>query len=83
MVDVKVGTLIWYMMNGRFHSAPVLAKMVVENLHPDWTDTIEQARRFTPFGGSGTFYGTCHGLVNANEAFESKESLVESLLKVS
>ena len=82
MNDIKLGTLIWYMLNGRIHSAPVLAKMVVENFHEDWVCNRVQADLFTPFGKAGSYYGTCHGIINGVDVFTSKELLVADLLKV-
>jgi hypothetical protein len=71
---------IYYMRENRIHSAPVLARMIVENLKEEWANTNEQKRLFTPFGVACECYSTCHGLIQVDEAFGSKQDLVASLL---
>lgn len=65
---------IYYLMSNKMHSASVLARMVVENFSENAV-TSEQAELFHPFGKSGTFYGTCHGVISEDCAFESPEAL--------
>lgn len=72
---------IYYLRDNRVHSAPVLSRMCVENAHQDWACTDEQKYTFTRFGKNGIFYATCHGSVNEDEAFASKEELAQSLLR--
>lgn len=74
---VNLGQTVWYMAEGRVHSAPVLSIMRVENLHEDWAHTTAQKDLFTPFGASGTVYATTHGTFS--NVFESKEDLLDSL----
>lgn len=80
MFKFDLDQLIYYMHDNRIHSAPVVARMLIENAHDDWTSTPEQRDFFTPFGKSCETYSTCHGLVSADEAYASKEDLVASLL---
>lgn len=75
----ELGQTIWYILENKPHSAKVLARKTVENLHPDFSSTKEQKEIFTPFGIDGTYYGTCHGIVEEQEAFPSKEELVAAL----
>lgn len=71
--------LIHFMRDNKPHSAPVLSRMQVENLHQDWAHTKEQKGLFMPFGETGIFYSTCHGPINENEAFASREELLSML----
>lgn len=75
----ELGAAIHYMRDNRYHSAPVLARMVVDNDHEDWASTPEQVALFTPFGPSRVVYATCHGLVESGDAFASREDLVAHL----
>jgi hypothetical protein len=70
---------IHYMRDNRPHSATVLARKCVENLHDDWICTEEQKKTFTPYGVSGVVYSTCHGEVDEKDAFASKEEMVRVL----
>lgn len=68
----SVGQLIHYMKDNRPHSAPIQARMLVDNLHDEWDC-------FNPFGKAGVTYSTCHGLVKAGDAYESREALFEGM----
>ncbi len=72
--------VIYYMRENKPHSAPVFARMKVENAYPDWVCNEAQRRLFTPFGESGVFYATCHGIVLESEAYASKEEMLAALL---
>lgn len=76
----NLGQTIFYLMYNAPCSATVLARMQVENLHEDWTNTKEQKALFTPFGPSGVSYKTCHGIIKEESAFASKEDLAASLI---
>ena len=71
----ELDQIIHYMRDNRPHSAPVLARSVVESLHPDWNSTNEQKQLFTPFGTDSTLYATCHGIVNESEAYASRSDM--------
>ncbi len=71
---------IYYIRNDRIHSAPVLARIIVENAKEDWACTDAQKELFTPFGKGREAYATCHGFVPVEEAFASKQDLVDSLI---
>lgn len=79
MFKFKLEQTIFYMHDNRVHSARVLSRMVVENLHDDWVCNKEQESAFGPFGPSQIIYNTCHGLVTEANAYESKEALAEDL----
>lgn len=78
-MNYELNQLIYYMRDNRPHSAPVLARMRVDNLHEDWACTKEQRNLFTPFGPAGVYYSTCHGLVREDEAFAAREEMLESI----
>lgn len=71
---------IYYIRNDRIHSAPILARIIVENAHDDWACTDVQKELFTPFGPGREAYATCHGFVPTEEAYGSRQDLVDSLL---
>lgn len=75
----ELDQLIYYMRDNSPHSAPVLARMRVDNLREEWAHTQEQRKLFTPFGPAGVYYSTCHGLVCESEAFASKSRMLESM----
>lgn len=72
--------VIHYMQDNKPHSAPVLARMHIDNLHDSWGSNKEQRKLFTPFGPAGTYYATCHGLVSEANAYASKEDLLGQLV---
>jgi hypothetical protein len=80
MFNFELMQTIYYIRDDRIHSAPVLARMIVENAHGDWTCTKEQKDMFTPFGDAREAYATCHGLVPAEVAFGSRQDLIDSLI---
>jgi len=79
MFTFDLEQLIYYMLDNRVHSAPVLARMCVDNLHENWANTDKQKEVFTPFGKTGVYYATCHGIIPYRDAFGSKEDLLDSL----
>ena len=74
MIKFELGQTIYYMSDNKMHSAPVLARMIVEN-RDNGTMFGNQAEMFQPFGEARVVYGTCHGLVNDDEVFESAVAL--------
>lgn len=76
----ELNQIIHYMRNNKPHSAPVLARMQVENLKESWAHTSEQKDLYTPFGPAGVFYKTCHGTIQETEAYASKQEMLTSLL---
>ena len=70
---------VYYMGDGKVCCAPVLSRMIVENLHGDWNSNPEQKKAFVPFGPAGEYYNTVHGMWRGNEVFASKKELLDSL----
>lgn len=75
-----LGDIVWYMLDNKFHSAPIQSIMTVQNAHEDWAHTPEQKKLYTGFGPAGTFILTVHAILPVSRVFASKEDLVESLL---
>ena len=76
---MKLGDVIWYVLDGKAHGAPILSVMTVENAHDDWAHTDEQKRTYQRFGPSRTAYATVHATLDAKDCFVSKEALLASL----
>ena len=81
MFKHELDQTIYYMADNRVHSAPVISRMYVDNLHPNWTATPEQKELFTAFGPTNIMYSTCHGTISENMVFGSVQELVQSLIK--
>jgi hypothetical protein len=73
----ELNQVIYYVRDNKVHSAPVLSRMQVENLHK--ASTPEQKAIFTPFGENDVFYGTCHGVFDEAEVFPSRDALISFL----
>jgi hypothetical protein len=78
---MNTGDTIYYLREDRLHSAPILSKIIVENLHDDWASNDDQKTIFTHYGSAGTRFYTCHGEVHENEAYASPEKLFKGLLE--
>lgn len=79
MFQFELDQLIFYMIDSKVHSAKVLSRMGVDNLHEDFDSSKEQRETFQQFGKTGVLYGTCHGAIKAENAFATKEELLKSL----
>lgn len=79
MENPKLGQLVWYMLDGKVHSASVLSVMTVQNAHDDWAHTKEQKHTFQRFGESRTMIATVHATLDATEVFDNKSALLESV----
>lgn len=78
----KVKRLIWYMKEGRIHSAPILSKMTVENAYGnEYVHTDVQKEFFQRFGEGGIYYATCHGIVAHENAYPNEDCLMRALIK--
>jgi len=53
--------------------------MYVNNLREEWISTKEQSELFATFGKQGIFYSTCDGIIDENQAYSTKELLIDSL----
>ncbi len=76
----ELDQVVFFIRENRVHSAPVLARMVCENLLPNYTSTEAQRELFTPFGADGEHYGTCFGIMPASSLFATKEDLAANLV---
>lgn len=76
---MNVGDTAFYLKDGKVHSAKILCKLTVENLHNDWDCTEVQKNIFNRFGKARAVYATCHGEFDAELCFSTKELLLESL----
>ena len=81
MFKFELDQFIYYIRNDRIHCARVLARIIVENAYENWAHNDVQKELFTPFGVGREAYSTCHGFVPANDAFASRQDLVNSLLE--
>lgn len=76
MFKYELDQLVFYLQDNRLHSAPVLSRMKVENLHEG-----SHSDFFNQFDcNSGTFYATCHGIYKEEEVFGSKEELAQNIV---
>lgn len=81
MFKFELNDTIYYLRANKVYSAPVLARMWVENAHPDWNSTNVQREMYQPFGHAREVYATCHGLVTAEDAHISPQALAYSLIE--
>ena len=75
----ELDQIVFYIADNKICGAPILARMYVDNLHEDFAHTKEQRELFTPFGLSGVFYATCHGIIQEDNVFASKSELLDSI----
>ena len=67
--------LIHYMLDNKIHSAQIQARKAVDFDSPlDWNNSAG-----IHFGDVGVTYYTCHGVIKEEDAYPSKEALIESL----
>ena len=79
MNKYKLGETVFYMIDNKPHSAPILSIMIVQNAHEDWADTDVLRDLFTPFGKSRIVYATCHGQIDESECYASKREMYMKL----
>ena len=76
MFKYELNQLIYYLRKNRLHSAPILSRMKVDNLHED-----KDPELFNQFDyDSGTYYATCHGIYEEENVFDSKENLAQNII---
>ncbi len=80
MFKFALDQTVYVILNNRVHSAPVLSRMLVENHHPTWDATKEQAQFFKRFGSCRVMYATCHGEFGEEELFDSRQALAAAIL---
>jgi hypothetical protein len=77
----ELNQLVYYLKDNKIHSAPILSRCIVENLHDEWNSTHEQEEFFCKFGKSAILYITCHGFFSEDKIFNSKEDLCKTLME--
>jgi hypothetical protein len=75
----ELGQIVYYMMDGRPHSAPILSRMKVENAHEDLVHTDAQKGLFTQLGKARVLYATCHGQIEEEYCYTTKEEMISDL----
>lgn len=75
----NLGQIVWYMLDGRIHSAKVLSITTVCNLYNS-TATEQQKALFKPWGDDIVKYNTVHTDKYEADVYGSKEELVAALL---
>jgi hypothetical protein len=76
----ELGQVVWYIENNVVHSAQVVARQFVENLHNDWDSTKVQQETWQPFGEQRTKYATVDGVYNEDQLFASRKELGEFIM---
>ena len=79
MFKYNLEQVVYCMLNMKVHSAPILSRSFVENLHEDWSATKEQRESFMTFGPNAIKYSTIHGVFAEADLFATKEDLTNSL----
>lgn len=80
MYKYELDQVVWYLTNNRIHAAPVLSRMIVQNLRNEaWCSTSEQENLYMYFGQDTVQYRTTHGVFTEDKVFGSKDQLKESL----
>ena len=72
--------IVYYLVDNKVRSAPILSRMLVDNLHDDWASTNEQKLTWQYFGPSIISYRTIDGVFAEHQLFNSKESLAKFLI---
>ena len=80
MFKFELDQTVYYLMDNRVCSAPVLCRMLVENQHPKWNATDKQAEFFQRFGPCRVVYATCHVEHEEATLFESREALAAAII---
>lgn len=71
---------VWYWLDGKICSAPIISIKAVHNLHDDWCHTPEQHNLWAVWGMSSTQYRTVHTILDEKDLYASKEDLVAAAL---
>lgn len=74
MFKFELDQLVYYLLENKVHSAAVLSRIIAENKRDEEPENFYQQ-----FGESKVQYATCHGVIDADKAFGSKEELLKSL----
>lgn len=80
MFKFELDQIVYYLMDNRVCSAPVLCRMLAENLHAKWNATKEQVEMWQRFGPCCVVYATVHGEHEEHTLFESREALASAII---
>lgn len=81
MFKYNLNDLVHYQKSGKYHSARILSRMCVENVHDNWSTTAAQRAAFQKFGRARIVYATIHGEFSEPELFPTAEEYFRFRLK--
>ena len=81
MFKFELDQTVYFLMHNRVCSAPVVSRMLAENLHANWNATKEQVEMWQRFGPCRVVYATMHGEHEEATLFESSEALAAAILE--
>jgi hypothetical protein len=79
MFKYELGQIVYYMKDGKMHSAPVFSRMVVQNAKEDYISSEEKKALYAQFGYSGIMYATAHGTFREREICGSRRELAKQV----
>ncbi len=69
----ELGQIVYYYKGNTIHSAQILSRMIVENLHNDCIYTNVERNAFAQFGEACEFYSTVQGIFPKTALFLHKD----------
>jgi hypothetical protein len=81
MFKFELDQTVYFLMHNRVCSAPVVSRMLAENLHAKWNATDKQREMFQRFGPCRVVYATVHGEYDEAMLFASREELAVAILE--
>lgn len=81
MFKFELDQTVYFLINNRVCSAPVVCRMLAENLHAKWNATKEQVEMWQRFGPCRVVYATVHGAHEENTLFASRQELAAAILE--
>lgn len=78
MFKYNLNQIVWYLLDGDIHSAPILSRKYIDN---KTTTACTEAQKdlFEAFGKAGIQYSTVHAILSEDRIFGSKEELLQNL----
>jgi len=77
MFKYDLKQVVWYFRDNIVHSAPVLSRRYVDNVHSARTEA--QKEIFNGLGPTGITYKTIHDVYSEGDLYPTKEDLMGSL----
>ncbi len=81
MFKFELGQTVYYLVDNRVHSAPVLCRMYVEVWRPKVYVEEAASEDYLQFGPWRAEYGTCHGEHHERDLFASREELAAAIIE--